>query len=212
MYMLITAGPTREPLDPVRFLSNRSTGKMGFALAEEAARRGHVVTLIAGPVPLSTPVGVHRVDVVTAADMAAAVKAQVDQCDVLIMSAAVADWRPAHREPDKIKKHEGEYLLRLTRTEDVLQAVAPRKGHRFFVGFAAETRDLLAEGARKLRQKGLDLLVANDVSRADAGFEVDTNQVVLLDSRGGQEALPLLSKRETAARILDRIESRCAYR
>jgi phosphopantothenoylcysteine decarboxylase/phosphopantothenate--cysteine ligase len=209
MQILITAGPTREPLDPIRFLSNRSTGKMGFALAREAARRGHLVTLVAGPVALDTPDGVHRIDVVTAEQMSVEVKAKVERCEVLIMTAAVADWRPAHYEPDKIKKHDGEQILRLTRTEDILLALTPFKGDRVFVGFAAETRDLIPEAMRKLRVKGLDLMVANDASRNDAGFETDTNQVVLLDRYGMEESFPLLTKVETAARLLDRVESYC---
>ncbi len=206
MRFLITAGPTREHLDPVRFLSNRSTGKMGFALAERAAARGHAVTLVAGPVTLGTPVGVRRVDVVSACDMLAAVQRELPAAEVLIMCAAVADWRPKQVNPVKLKKRAMSTLLELEPNPDILLSLQPDKGRRLFVGFAAETGDPIAEAQRKLDAKGLDLLVANDVSQPDAGFAVDTNRVSLLSRASAPEHLPLMSKRDAADRILDRVE------
>ncbi len=206
MRILITAGPTREHLDPVRFLSNRSTGKMGFALAEQAAARGHAVTLVAGPVTLGTPADVRRVDVVSACDMLAAVQRELPDAEVLIMCAAVADWRPKQVSPVKLKKRAMCAVLELEPNPDILLTLRPEKGHRLFVGFAAETGDPLAEAQRKLEAKGLDLLAANDVSQPDAGFAVDTNRVTLLSRDAAPEYLPLMSKREAADRILDRVE------
>jgi len=206
MRILITAGPTREHLDPVRFLSNRSTGKMGFALAGQAAARGHSVTLVSGPVALDTPSGVRRVDVVSARDMLAAVRGELDASEALIMCAAVADWRPKHASAVKLKKREMSAVLELEANPDILLAIAPHKGKRIFVGFAAETGDPLAEARRKLAGKGLDLLVANDVSQPDAGFAVDTNRVTLLAPGCEPERLPLMSKTAVADRILDRLQ------
>lgn len=207
MRILVTAGPTREPLDPVRFISNRSTGRMGYAVARAAAKRGHEVRLVSGPVTLAVPRGAEVLRVVTAADMAAAVQQGVGWCDALVMAAAVADWRPASVSVHKLKKRDMSPVLRLERTADILAGVRSAKGNRVFVGFAAETEDLLAEARRKLEAKGLDLIVANDVSRPDSGFEVDTNRVVLV-APGGDEALPLLSKDEVADRIVGWIEAR----
>ncbi len=204
--ILVTAGPTREHIDPVRFISNRSTGKMGFAVAERAAARGHDVVLVAGPVALATPAGVTRVDVVSALDLLAAVQHHLPQTDVLVMAAAVADWRPRTVSAVKLKKRAMNPTLELEPNPDVLLTVQPSKGDRLFVGFAAETGDPLAEARRKLAAKGLDLMVANDVSQPDAGFAVDTNRVVLLPRDGAPEALPLLSKRDVAERIVDWIE------
>lgn len=207
MRLLITAGPTREHIDPVRFISNRSTGKMGFALAERAAARGHEVTLIAGPVALETPAAVRRLDVVSAVEMLDAVRTELPAADVLIMCAAVADWRPRRASPVKLKKNAMSACLELEPNPDILLSLKPQKGTRLFVGFAAETGDPLAEGQRKLAAKGLDLMVANDVSRADAGFAVDTNRVTLLAPGVPAEPLPLLSKRDVADRILDRLQA-----
>ncbi len=207
MKILITAGPTREALDPVRFLSNRSTGKMGFALARAAAERGHAVTLIAGPVALETPPSVHRIDVESARDMLAAVQRELPDCDALIASAAVADWRPEHCAPTKLKKAEMEGTLRLVRNPDILKTILPLKGARRFVGFAAETGEPTAEAHRKLREKGLDLIVANDVTAPGAGFATETNRVTLLFADGTREALPLLTKLEVAHRILAHLEA-----
>jgi phosphopantothenoylcysteine decarboxylase/phosphopantothenate--cysteine ligase len=206
MRLLITAGPTREPLDPVRFLSNRSSGKMGYALAEVAAARGHEVILVAGPVALTPPKAVQVVRVVTAADMLAAVRLHLKNCDALIMAAAVADWRPVRVAKRKMKKAGTQRLtLELKPTPDILKTIAPLKGKRIFVGFAAETHNLRAEARRKLREKHLDLIVANDVTAPGAGFEVETNRVTIFDAQS-EEQLPLLTKREVAERILDRIE------
>jgi len=213
MKLLITAGPTREPLDPVRFLSNRSSGRMGYAVADVAAERGHEVTLVSGPVALPPPPDVQVVRVVTAADMFAAVKLHLKKCDALIMAAAVADWRPARMAPRKLKKGNRQtLLLELKRTPDILQSIGRLKGRRIFIGFAAETHNLRAEARRKLRAKNLDLIVANDVTAPGAGFEVETNQVVLLTPGGAAEALPLMSKHAVAERLLDWLEARARRR
>jgi phosphopantothenoylcysteine decarboxylase/phosphopantothenate--cysteine ligase len=206
MRMVITAGPTREHLDPVRFISNRSTGKMGFALAERASARGHAVTLVAGPVACDTPAGVRRIDVVSARDMLEALRRELTAADALIMCAAVADWRPKRPSPVKLKKRDMAPILELEPNPDILLSLMPDKGGRLFVGFAAETGDPLAEGRRKLAAKGLDLLVANDVSQPDAGFAADTNRVTILAPGCEPEHLPLLTKHAVADRILDRLE------
>ena len=208
MRILITAGPTREAIDPVRFISNRSSGKMGYALARVAARRGHVVTLISGPVALRPPARVSFVPVMTAAGMLAAVKRYLSRCDALIMAAAVADWRPRRVSRHKLKKRSGPPVLRLTPNPDILKTFAPHKGPRIFIGFAAETGPLLTEARRKLKDKKLDLIVANDVRRRDAGFEVDTNKVALLEASGMVTMLPLMTKAAVAGRILDWLKVR----
>ena len=207
MRILVTAGPTREYLDPVRFLSNRSTGRMGFALAQAAQDRGHAVTLIHGPVVLPVPDGVVAVPVVSAADMLEAVLAALPDCDALIMCAAVADWRPAEMATVKRKKDEMSATLALERTVDILgQVRLLRTEQQIIVGFAAETNEVIRYAKEKLVRKGLDLIVANDVSRADAGFEVDTNAVMILDRDGGTDVLPLQSKAAVARHIVERIE------
>lgn len=208
MKLLVTAGPTREHLDPVRFLSNRSTGKMGFAVARAAAERGHAVTLVAGPVSLPTPAGVVRVDIVSARDMLTAVERLLTEHDALVMSAAVADWRPKQVSGTKLKKTERAPVLELEPTPDILRALRPSKGHRIFVGFAAETGDPLAEAQRKLTAKGLDMIVANDVTLPDAGFAVDTNRVTFLTPEQAPRALPLLSKNEVGREIVLWLEQR----
>ncbi len=207
--VVVTAGGTQEPLDPVRSLSNRSSGKMGYAVAEEAARRGAEVILISAPTALPTPYGVTRVDVQRALEMRDAVFAEFERATVLVMAAAVADFRPAETARDKIKKEalESDTLtLSLVRNPDILEEVSRDRGDRVVVGFAAESSDLAAAARRKLERKGCDLLVANDISRADAGFETDENAVLLLSPGEEEEALPLMSKREVAGRILDRVE------
>jgi len=206
MKILVTAGPTREALDPVRFLSNRSSGRMGYAVAGVAQSRGHEVILVSGPVSLAAPDGVRVERVVSAADMLAAVERHVAWCDVLVMAAAVADWRPAAVSARKLKKTDGPASIDLERTTDILQAVRAAKGARVFVGFAAETEDLLGEAGRKLAAKGLDMIVANDVSRADAGFEVENNRVTILTPGGAPEELPLMAKRDVAQTLLSRLE------
>ena len=206
MRLVITAGPTREHLDPVRFLSNPSTGKMGFALAAEAARRGHEVTLVAGPVALKTPKGVRRIDVTSAREMLAAVKASLAPSTVLIATAAVADWRPATCARQKLKKHAMQPVLRLVRNPDILMSV---KGVRK-VGFAAETCRVTKEAARKCREKGLEFVVANDVTEKGSGFGTDTNRVTFVYPDGRCEKLPLLTKRRVASQILNRLRGGAA--
>lgn len=208
MRILVTAGPTREPIDPVRFISNRSSGKMGYAIASVALRRGHTVVLVSGPVSIQPPPDIVLIKVVTAADMLAAVTDKIGWCDALIMSAAVSDWRPAEFSREKIKKHKMPDLLPLARNPDILITVAPGKGKRIFVGFAAETGRLRPEVLRKLREKNLDLIVANDVSRPDAGFEADINQVALFSAGGEHEELPLMTKEKIAERIIKWIEQK----
>ncbi len=202
MHFLITAGPTREPLDPVRFISNRSTGKMGFALAQAAREAGHEVTLIAGPVNLPTPEGVTRVDIETALEMLDAVQRALPEADVYISCAAVADWRPAVCSTTKLKKSEMTGVLQLERNPDILKTILPLKGTKCFVGFAAETGNPTAEATRKLREKGLDLIVANDVTAPGAGFATETNRVTLLTPDGKSESLPLLSKLDVARHLI----------
>ena len=207
MKILVSAGPTREFWDPVRFISNRSSGKMGYAIAEQAAERGHPTCLVSGPVSILPPAGVDLVRVVSAEEMLVALRERLSWCDALIMAAAVADWRPLHFHPQKLKKREGSGTLELTRTSDILQELALLKGNRVFVGFAAETENLIEEASRKLKVKCLDLIVANDVSRPDSGFEADSNQVVILSGSGEREDLPLMSKLDVARHILDRINA-----
>lgn len=208
MRILVTAGPTREHLDPVRFLSNRSSGKMGYAVAEAARDRGHDVTLVSGPVAIRAPAGVLIERVVSAEEMLATVQRHFESCDALIMAAAVADWRPSVQSVQKLKKLRSPAELRLEPTPDILAMLQSIKGSRVVVGFAAETENLLAEARRKCASKGLDLIVANDVSRTDAGFDVDTNQVVLMAPGGTEEFLPLMSKAAVAVRIVEWVEAR----
>jgi phosphopantothenoylcysteine decarboxylase/phosphopantothenate--cysteine ligase len=208
--LMVTAGGTREPLDAVRALTNRSSGKMGFAVAREAARRGAEVVLVAGPSALETPPGVERIDVETALEMHDAVFQSLPRAGVVVMTAAVADFRPAQREQHKIKKEDlaedAGLTLELVRNPDILAEVCRTPGTRTVVGFAAESRDVIEAARRKLRRKGCDLLVANDVSRTDAGFDTDTNAVSFVWPGGDVEELPLLSKAQVAAHLLDRVE------
>ena len=207
---LVAAGPTHEPIDPVRFIGNRSTGKMGFAIAAEAAARGAEVTLVAGPTALGTPHGVTRVDVLTAAEMHAAVLAHCEGTSTIVMAAAVADERPAVVAPQKLKKNGQPSALALEITVDILAELGARswQGTRpLLVGFAAETEALLAHAQQKLAKKGCDLLVANDVSGSDAGFATDQNRVTLLRRDRDPEQVPLASKRQIAARVLDAVRS-----
>ncbi len=201
--VLVSAGPTREPIDPVRYLSNRSSGKMGHALARVARRRGAEVTLVSGPTALTPPPGVHVVRVTTAREMAAAVDEAFPAATVVVMSAAVADYRPREAAARKLKKDSAALTLELERNPDILAGLGLRKGPRLLVGFAAETHDVAAEARRKLRAKQLDLIVANDVGAPGAGFDGDTNAVRLLDAAGRDEVLPLLDKEEVATRVLD---------
>jgi len=207
--VVVSAGGTQEPLDPVRHLGNRSSGRMGYALAEAARDYGARVTLVTAPTGLPSVYGVETVPVRTAAEMHDAIIARLDETDVLLMAAAVADYRPARMAEQKIKKQDGALTLELERTVDILAAVAERRAgsrdDKVIVGFAAETENLLENARDKLVRKRLDLLVANDVSASDSGFEVATNRVTLLTPDGGQESLPLLRKEEVAERILDRV-------
>jgi phosphopantothenoylcysteine decarboxylase/phosphopantothenate--cysteine ligase len=207
--VIITAGGTREAIDPVRFVGNRSSGKMGFALAATARDCGAAVTLIHGPAALEPPYGVSAVAVESCTDMQRAVLESIGSAEALVMAAAVADFRPPSSAPQKIKKQAEGLTLNLVRTPDILSAVAEQRAAggrlRAVIGFAAETRDVLANAREKLARKKLDLIVANDVSAADSGFEVDTNRVTLLDASGGIETLPLMSKSAVAEKIIDRL-------
>jgi len=208
--VLVTAGGTREPIDAVRAVTNRSSGKMGFAVAAQAALRGAEVTLIAGPTALPTPPGVRRVDVETALEMRDAVQAEFGSMTVAVMAAAVGDFRPAEPSTRKIKKEDLEpgagMRIDLVANPDILAEISRERGDRLVVGFAAESHDVVEAARRKLERKGCDLMVANDISRRDAGFDSDANAVILVSPRGEAEELPLLPKAEVAARILDRIE------
>ena len=204
--VVVTAGPTREDLDAVRYLSNRSSGKMGYALARIAAQRGAQVTLISGPTNLETPRGVTREDVTTALEMRAATTQAFGDCDVLVAAAAPADFRAAQISPGKIKRgHQTEFSLQLTANPDIVAHCARAKTPgQIVVGFAAETGDPTGEAQRKLREKSLDAIVANDVTAPDAGFDVETNRVIWI-TEIKTEAWPLLSKTEVAARIWDEV-------
>jgi len=205
--IVVTAGGTQEPIDPVRFISNRSSGKQGFAVAQVALDRGAQVTLVAGPTALGAPIGARRVDVTTAAEMAEAVLAVAD-ADALIMAAAVADFRPAQVADQKIKKA-AVPLVELETTVDILSAVAERREATgkptVVVGFAAESENLIENAREKVFRKKLSLIVANDISAKDAGFSVDTNRVTLIGSGGGVEPLPLISKEQVAEVVLERV-------
>jgi phosphopantothenoylcysteine decarboxylase/phosphopantothenate--cysteine ligase len=204
--MLVTAGGTREPIDPVRFVGNRSSGKMGYAVAERAARRGAAVTLVTtiGRLTDASGIAVERVD--TAADMARAVLSRFADSDVVVMAAAVADFRPKAVADEKLKKRDGVPEVVLEPTPDVLAELGERKqAGQLLVGFAAETEHVEEHAAEKMTGKRVDMMVANDVSAADSGFEVDTNRAILLYSSGSREETPLLDKHELADLLLDRV-------
>ena len=203
--VLVTAGPTREDIDPVRFLSNRSSGKMGYAVARAAARRGAKVVLVTGPTALETPRGVERVDVRSAEDMLRAVEARFPECTLAVFAAAVADYRAVEPSESKIKRTQDALTLRLEPNPDILATVAREKGERLVVGFAAETDNVAENARKKLAQKNADVMVANDVTAEGAGFDVDTNMVTLLSSDGRDLPLPRLTKAEVAERILDEV-------
>ncbi len=200
--IVVTAGGPQEPIDPVRHISNRSSGKMGYALAEAARDRGADVTLVSAPTALKSPPGVEVVPVKTTAQMKKAVTDAVKDADVLIMAAAAADYQPKDFARSKIKKDSPELILELVRAPDILAEV---QGDFIKVGFAAESEDLVANARKKLEQKRLDLIVANDITAADSGFDVDTNRVTLIDKSGKAEELPLMTKREVADKVLDRV-------
>jgi phosphopantothenoylcysteine decarboxylase/phosphopantothenate--cysteine ligase len=207
--VLVSAGGTREPIDAVRYLGNRSSGKMGFAVAAEAARRGADVVLVAGPTPLATPPGVRRIDVQTTHEMRDSILAEFDRATITVMAAAVADFRAAQRSELKIKKEDladGSGLtLELIRNPDILAELCQRKGDCFVIGFAAESHDLMTSARRKIARKGCDLLVANDISSKTSGFDTDDNAVAFVWPDGQIEELPILPKRDVAAQLLDRV-------
>jgi phosphopantothenoylcysteine decarboxylase/phosphopantothenate--cysteine ligase len=199
---VVTAGPTREPLDPVRYLSNRSSGKMGYAIATAALEENHAVTLISGPVALPAPIGAEIIRVTTGDEMFDAIAAQLDGCDVLVMCAAVCDYKPAHYTPQKMKKQRVPFFLALVPTRDILASLTSARGNCFIVGFAAETQELEANAARKLAEKNCDLLVANDVSRAEVGMDSDDNELLIFFKSGERRNLARAKKRELARALL----------
>jgi len=208
--ILVTAGPTEEPLDPVRFISNRSSGKMGYALARVASRRGANVTLIAGPTHLSDLPGIKCIHIRNARDMYDEVISRFDDADIIVKAAAVSDFRPAQTMAEKIKKQGSDLHLELARNKDILLELGQRNkkaGGKILVGFAAESENLKEEGKRKLQEKNLDCIVVNDISADDAGFAVDTNRVTMIHRNGDVKDFPLLSKDDTAERIWDEVIS-----
>jgi phosphopantothenoylcysteine decarboxylase/phosphopantothenate--cysteine ligase len=205
--VLITAGPTREPIDSVRYISNRSSGKMGYALAGAARRRGAKVILISGPTGLTPPAGVSVEMVQTAQEMRDAVLQRLPQATIVVKAAAVADYRPKRQQPGKIRSKQDDLSIDLTPNPDILKEVAAWKGTAFVAGFAAEVEDVRENAIAKLKAKGIDLMVANDVSRAGIGFEADENQVLLLDRWGGAVELPRMGKEKVADAIFDRIQA-----
>jgi phosphopantothenoylcysteine decarboxylase/phosphopantothenate--cysteine ligase len=205
--IMVTAGPTREALDPVRFITNRSSGKMGYAVAEAAVSRGADVILISGPTALSAPADVKVVNVETALQMRDEVVKYAHQADAVIMAAAVSDYRPRDASPQKIKKEKDQLTLALERNPDILAELGQNKPSRqILVGFSMETENLLDNAIKKLKNKNADLMVANDVSQEGAGFDVDTNIVWIIDSSGSERKLPLMSKRDVAEVILDEVK------
>ena len=206
--ILVTAGPTREPLDPVRFLTNHSTGKMGYALAKIAAMRGAEVTLVSGPVELQAPLFVRKLDVTTAREMFETVRAYAPEQDIIIKAAAVADYRPVHVSSEKVKKSDGELEIPMERTDDILKYLGEHKREgQFLCGFSMETENMLENSRRKLEKKNLYMIVANNLKTAGAGFGTDTNVVTIL-TEDETEELPVMSKEEVAQKILDQILSR----
>jgi phosphopantothenoylcysteine decarboxylase/phosphopantothenate--cysteine ligase len=203
--VVVSAGGTQEAVDPVRVLTNRSSGKQGYALAQAAIDAGAHVTLVSAPTSLIPPVGARLVAIQTAKEMLAAVLAACTHADALIMAGAVADYRPKQAAAQKLKRREGVPQIELEATEDVLQAVAKARRPRVVVGFAAESRDLIQNAEEKLKSKKLDLIVANDISAKDAGFGTDTNRVTLIDATGKSEPLPLAAKAEVADLIIERV-------
>jgi phosphopantothenoylcysteine decarboxylase / phosphopantothenate---cysteine ligase len=200
---LITAGPTREPIDPVRYISNRSSGKMGYAIAETALAEGHHVTLISGPVTLEAPRDAQLISALTSDEMFKAVHRHADQCDICVLCAAVADYKPANVSSTKIKKHGAKFSLELIPTRDILDSLGHRQDRQFIlVGFAAETDHVEENAAKKLREKNCDIIVANDVSGANSGMESDVNEVTILFRNGEKEKIPRAPKRIIARELL----------
>ncbi len=202
---LITAGPTREPLDPVRYVSNNSSGKMGYALAEAASQRGGEVVLISGPTCLPAPPGMTFIPVKTTLEMREKALEEFSMADYIIKAAAVADYRPLNFSRHKIKKKEGNLELELQRNPDILEEMGKIKNKQVLVGFAAETKDLFENACNKLTAKNLDMIIANDLGQSGAGFEVDTNIVTIINHRGEVLKMPVMAKRELADKILDQI-------
>jgi len=194
--ILVTAGPTQEPIDPVRYITNHSSGKMGYAVAQAASERGAKVILVSGPASLPSPEGVETIRVRTAAEMADATLRKARGCKVVIGGAAVADFTPAKSAVHKMKKKKADLTLTLEPTVDIIAELGKRKGRKILVGFSVETRDLVENSMKKLEKKNLDLIVCNDITQAGAGFAADTNIVTILDKKGGAEKLPRLTKRE----------------
>lgn len=205
-YIIVTAGPTIEPIDPVRFLSNHSTGKMGYAIAGELARRGARVALVSGRTNLDAPAGTERVDVLSAEDMYRAVMERFPQADGAVMCAAVADYTPAEVSDTKIKKQDGDMVIRLKRTRDIAAEAGRVKGRRILVGFALETDHERENALGKLQRKNLDFIVLNSLRDAGAGFAGDTNKITVIDAAGKVSEYPLETKAAAAARIVDRME------
>jgi len=205
--VLVTAGPTREPFDPVRFITNYSSGKMGYAIATVARRRGASVTLVSGPTQLSVPSGVRFLSVTTAREMRDTVIANLPEATVVIKSAAVADYRPAVRESQKIKKKDDDLTLKLERNPDIIQEIGQKKEDRILVGFAMESERLVENAISKMVTKNMDFIVANDLTKKGAGFQGDTNIISILDRDGEMKELPLMDKVEAAAIILDKVRA-----
>jgi phosphopantothenoylcysteine decarboxylase/phosphopantothenate--cysteine ligase len=207
MRIVVTAGPTREPIDPVRFVSNRSSGKMGYAIAEAARDAGHKVTLISGPAMIAPPDNIDVVPIVTSDELYNVVHDYVRDCDVLVMCAAVSDYKPLHVAPRKMEKHQGEFALQLTPTRDILASLPVENRSYLVVGFAAQTHDLEANALRKLREKNCDVIVANDVSGSDVGMESDDNAVTISFRNGERETISR-ARKSTIARTLMKIIAR----
>lgn len=202
--ILVTAGPTKEAIDPVRYISNSSSGKMGYAIAESARRRGAKVILISGPTSLTPPSGVEFINVITAEEMLHSVMNKLDESTIVVMTAAVSDFRPAEVQETKIKKSES-ITLKLIKTGDILEEISRKKENKFIIGFAAETEDLINNASEKLKSKHLDMIVANDISQPGAGFDVDTNIVTIIDRWGGIIEYPVMPKNMVAEKILDHL-------
>jgi phosphopantothenoylcysteine decarboxylase/phosphopantothenate--cysteine ligase len=203
--LLVTAGANREPIDPVRYISNRSSGKMGYAVARAALRRGAEVVLVSGPTALEPPAGARLVAVTTAAQMRRALLAEFPQCTGVVMAAAVADYRPVEVSQTKLNRARGPLELKLEPNADILKELGESKNGKWLVGFAAETEDLVANATKKLREKKLDMIVANNVAEQGSGFDGDTNKATILDRNGIAESLPLMTKDELADRIFDHL-------
>ena len=213
MKVLVTAGPTRESIDPVRFVSNRSSGKMGYAVAEAALAAGHEVRLVSGPVALEAPAGANVIGATTAEDMLAAVENNMDWCDLLVMAAAVADWRPKQAATRKLKKADGPPQIEWDATPDILRTIGPRKKKaQVFCGFAAETDDLAREAKRKMREKNLDAIAANDVSKKGRGFESEFNQLTMYFADGRAVRGAVATKKNCARELWGALEEIAAQK